>query len=111
MRHRFLLPLLLAAAFASTLAPARADDDRDALCAESDDHDRALAAVTAEAILPLSAILKGLGPAIGGALIEVELDCEDGRPLYVLEVRTPQGRLIEIVVDAVTGAIVPDDDG
>lgn len=111
MRHRFLLPLLLAAVLAPALPAARADDDHDELCAESDDHDRALAGVTAEAILPLSAILEALGPAVAGTLIEVELDCEDGRPLYVLEVRTAQGRLIEIVVDAVTGLIVPDEDG
>lgn len=111
MRLHCLLPLLIAAALAPAFSAARADDDRGGLCDESEDHERALAAVTAQAILPLSAILDGLGTAIGGTLIEVELDCDNGRPLYVLEVRTPVGRLIEIVVDAVTGLIVPDEGG
>ncbi|MCC6735210.1 MAG: PepSY domain-containing protein [Bauldia sp.] len=89
--------------------PAHADDD-DRACAASDDHDRALAAVTAHEILPLSTILRNLATLFEGTLIEVELECEDGRALYVLELRTPAGRLVEITVDAVTGAIVPDDD-
>lgn len=110
MRLHFLLPLLLAAALAPASFGAAADDG-DGLCAGSDDHERALAAVTAQTILPLSAILVMLGTAIDGTLIEVELECDDGRPLYVLEVRTLQGRLIEIVVDAVTGLIVPDEGG
>lgn len=110
MPLRVLALFLLALALAPALSRAWADGGGGA-CAESDDHERALAAVTAGAILPLSAILQALGTAAQGTLIEVEIDCRDGRALYVLEIRTPAGRLVEITVDAVTGLIVPGEDG
>jgi len=109
MLNRLLaLSLLAGLALLPGLPAARADDD-DRVCAESDDHDRALAAVAAREILPLSTILQTLAAVLEGTLIEVELDCDDGRALYVLEIRTPAGRIVEITVDAVTGAVVPDD--
>ena len=104
------LPVFVTMALAPALSPAWADEAA-GVCAESDAHERALAAVTAHAILPLSAILQALGTAAEGTLIEVKIDCRDGRALYVLEIRTPEGRLVEITVDAVTGLIVPGDDG
>ncbi|MGV8840120.1 MAG: PepSY domain-containing protein [Bauldia sp.] len=110
MRNFLALPLLAVLALVPGLSPARADED-DRACADSGDHDRALAAVAAREILPLSTVLRTLFGIIDGTLIEVELECEDGRALYVLELRTPAGRLVEITVDAVTGVIVPDDDG
>ena len=105
---RLAIPLLVAVALAPGISAARADDD-DA-CAGSDDHDRALAAVMAQEFLPLSAILEALWTVVEGTLIEIEIDCRDGRAFYSLEIRTPDGRLVEYLVDAVTGQIVPDDD-
>lgn len=103
------IPLLVALAVAPGLSNAWADDDHRA-CDDSDDHERALAAVAARQLLPLSAILEAVRQVVDGTLIEIEIDCRDARALYSLEIRTPEGRLVEILVDAVTGRIVPDDD-
>ncbi len=86
------------------------DDDREGICEIDDDHDRALLAVTGEGILPLAEILKLLGPQIGSALIEVEFECEDIGYVYIFEVRLPNGRIVELTINAVTGEIVPSDD-
>lgn len=95
-----------------TSAWADGDDDGgvDASCIDHDDHDRALIAVTDEQILPLSQILEMLLPQLGGALIEIEFECSDGIYVYEFEIRTPDGRIVEIKVDAVTGTIIPDED-
>ena len=93
-----------------TGASADGDDGAGASCVEDDDHDRAFVAVANEQILPLSKILEMLLPQLGGALIEIEFECSDGVYVYEFEVRTPEGRIIEIKVDAVTGTIIPDED-
>lgn len=104
------IPLLAVLALGPGLSSALADDHR--ACDNGDDHDheRARAAVTAQQFLPLSAILEMVRTVVEGTLIEIEIDCRDGRALYALEIRTPEGRLVEILVDAVTGLIVPDED-
>ena len=95
-----------------TITSAKADGDGEvgAACLDDDDHDRAFLAVTDEQILPLAEILELLLPQLGGALIEIEFECSDGVYIYEFEVRTPDGRIIEIKVDAVTGTIIPDED-
>lgn len=67
------------------------------------DHDRARSAVEREEILPLSRIVPGLQQRYGGRVIKLELETEDGRYLYELKLITPQGRIIEVEVDAATG--------
>lgn len=70
------------------------------------DHDRARAAVSAGEILPLAALLPTLETRFGARLIEVELDRDDRRLVYEIEMITPAGRILEIEVDAKTGAIL-----
>jgi hypothetical protein len=93
---------------------ALADDNRGpgggGSCGSSGDHDRAYNAAAGEIILPLATILESVGQQIGGVLIEIEFDCSDDRLVYVLDVRSRDGRIVEIVVDAVTGLIIPDSD-
>ena len=43
---------------------------------------------------------------VGGALVEVERDREDGRDVYGVELRQADGRVLDVHVDAVTGAVV-----
>ena len=104
--------LTLAALAGLTASGARADDNEGHgnACGESEDHDRAFVAVTEEQILPLATILETLTPQFGSALIEIEFECSDGVYIYVFEIRTPQGRIVEVKVDAVTGLIIPDED-
>ena len=78
--------------------PVRADDDRD--------QDRAHRALEAGEILPLTEILKQAEAARPGRVIEVDLERDDGRWVYELDVITPEGALYEIEIDAATGAVL-----
>ncbi len=94
MKHALpLLGLVLALAL-----PARADDDGD--------HDRARDALAAGEILSLGAILDEVAKIAPGVPIEIELERDDGLWVYSLEIRDPNGRLVEVEVDATTGAIL-----
>lgn len=78
------------------------------------DSDYARAAVARGEILPLSVLLPRLALAYPGKVLDIEIDLyPDGRfEEYEFEVLTPDGRLIEVDMDAVTGKIteVEDDD-
>lgn len=97
MRHTA-LPLLLAL-FLHPL-PAGGKDGGNA----------ARAAVERGEILPLARILAEVHRVHPGQLVETELEIEDGAHIYEIEILTPEGRLIEIEVDAATGAILAVDD-
>ncbi|MEE4119920.1 MAG: PepSY domain-containing protein [Paracoccaceae bacterium] len=70
------------------------------------DHDRARAALERGEILPLSAILDAARAEVAGRVIEVELERDDGRWLYELEVVTEAGRLVEMEIDAATARVL-----
>ncbi len=70
------------------------------------DHDRAHAARNRGEIVPLAEILPGLEATLGGRVIEVDFEEEDGRPVYEFELITPAGRLLEAEVDATTGDVI-----
>lgn len=83
-----LLPLTLAA---QPLAP---------------DYETARQAVGRGDMLPLEQILARIEARHPGRIVEVELEDENGLWLYEIEVLTPDGRLIELELDARTGAIL-----
>lgn len=91
------LPLGLVA-----LSPGLADDGQD----------RARAALAAGRILPLSEILARIEPLAPGRVIEVDYDEDDddeeggGRGTYEIEILMTDGRLLELEVDARSGAIL-----
>lgn len=91
-----ILVLLLALLLA---APALADDD----------HDRAREALARGEILPLSRILAVVEQEVGGRVIEIDLDRDDGRYVYEVEAVSRDGRLVELSIDAATGAILDRD--
>ena len=74
--------------------------------ADRNDHDRARRALEAGEILPLTQILAVAEGARSGRVIEIELERDDGRWIYELELVTPEGRLYEMEIDAATGAVV-----
>lgn len=92
------------------------------LCAQeveiSPDSSIARAAVERGEILPLSALLPRIRAAFPGEVLDIAIDLyPDGRiEEYEIEILTPEGRLIEVDVDAATGEITevgdenPDDD-
>ncbi|TYP60742.1 peptidase YpeB-like protein [Stutzerimonas stutzeri] len=70
------------------------------------DYETARQAVDRGDMLPLEQILARIEARHPGRIVEVELEDEDGLWLYEIEVLTPEGRLIEIELDARTGVIL-----
>jgi uncharacterized membrane protein YkoI len=78
--------------------------------ADDDDHDRARRALEEGSVRPLAEILHDVRDELGGEVVGVELEREDGRYVYEFEVITPGGRLREINVDALTAEILEIED-
>lgn len=96
---RALLSLVLALAPAlATAADHRYEDD--------DDHERARAALRQGEVLPLADVLARIGQVLGGRVIEVELERDDGRWVYEITSVTTAGRVREIAVDAATARVL-----
>lgn len=88
----------------------RHDDDDDDDDDHDHDHDRAHRALRAGHVLPLAEILSRLDGALGGRVIDMALEREDGRYLYEFKVVAPDGRLREAKVDAATGRLITMED-
>ena len=74
--------------------------------ADGDDHDRARRALEAGEIRPLAEILAVAEARRPGRVIELELERDDGRWIYELELVTPEGRLFEMEIDAASGTVL-----
>jgi uncharacterized membrane protein YkoI len=90
------LPLALILAASLCMAPAHADSD----------HEIARRAVERGELLPLSTILAALERDFPGRVLEVELDDDDGRYTYEIEVLLKDGRVIELTYDGKTGQLL-----
>lgn len=77
-------------------APVRADED----------HDRVRGAVERGEVLPLAEILARVHPPLGGEVVGVSVEREDGRWVYEFRVIEPGGRLVEVEVDAATARVL-----
>lgn len=62
--------------------------------------------VQAGRIQPLEQILDSLGRNWLGEVIEVEVEREDGRWVYEIELLGPQGQVVEFEIDAASGEIL-----
>ena len=74
--------------------------------AGDDDHDRARAAVERGAILTLNRILEVAARDTPGRVIDVELDEDDGRYVYEVEIIGHGGQIVEMKIDAASGRIL-----
>lgn len=74
--------------------------------ADDGDHDRARRAVEAGEILPLARIVAIAEASFEGRMVDVELEKDDGRFVYELELLTTAGHVIELTYDARTGALL-----
>lgn len=70
------------------------------------DFDRALGAVQRGEIRRLSEILPRIEAEFGGRAIETEIETDDGRWVYEIDILAADGRLFEVDVDAVTGETI-----
>lgn len=80
------------------------------LAPAAEDHTRARDAVRRGEILSLAALLERVQLAPGERLLEAELERDDGRWIYELELISAEGEVREVELDAATGALLPDDD-
>ena len=105
MKREWLLSgvLSLLAAFNGA---ANASDDANKW--EDDDHsyDRARRAVDRGEILPMAQLLTHLHRQLPGEVVAVELEYEHGTWVYEFKVIDTRGRLIELYLDAGTGAVL-----
>jgi uncharacterized membrane protein YkoI len=67
------------------------------------DQERARNARERGAALPLATLLPAIERELGGRMIEVELDDDDGRLVYEIDLLLADGRVIELEVDARSG--------
>lgn len=70
------------------------------------DFEIAEEAVRRGEILPLARILERVAAIQPGRVIEVELELEEGKRVYEVELISPDGRLMEVDLDAKTGEIL-----
>lgn len=99
-------PFIAVLVAASVASPALADRGS----GRGGDHDDALAAVEARQALPLSRIFEIAQGAVPGEIIEVELDREDDRLIYEVDILTSTGRLRQVEIDARTGEVLEVED-
>ena len=59
-------------------------------------------------VLPLEQLLPKIEARYGGRLLAIELQGSDHGYVYELELIKPDGRMIEIPVDAATGDVLPE---
>lgn len=102
-RRTLILGALLAAL---ALAPAAALAER----GRRGDHDDARRAVEQRDALPLARILEIAQRQVPGEVLEVELEREDGRLLYEIEILARNGRVRTVTLEAATGRVVEVED-
>jgi len=57
-------------------------------------------------VMPLEAVLDQIRDSVQGDIIGVELERENGRWVYEVKVAAPDRRVIELYLDARTGAVI-----
>ena len=75
--------------------------------ADADDQDRAMEALERSQVLPLAHLLPKIEARYGARLLAIELHETAKGFIYELEMITPHGKMIEIPVNAATGAVLP----
>ena len=71
-----------------------------------DDHIEARRLLDSGKILPLEDILKNVRQVHPGKILEVELDKENGRIVYEVEILGNDGIVKEVYINAITGEVL-----
>ncbi len=74
--------------------------------ADPKDHDQARAALEAGQIRPITEILTKASAEAPGDVVEIELEREKGRWVYELKIIAPDGRLLEVEMDASDASLI-----
>ena len=104
--------LILAAIILAGVLPADAQqgDPRRTHHRHRGDHDCARRALDEGRAKPLAEILPAVEAALGGQVIEIEMERCTDPIVYEVKVLRLDGRLVEAKVDAMTGKIIERDD-
>lgn len=78
-------------------------------CADGLSADQVRALVEGGKIVALEEILARNEKGLGGRIIEVDIEKDDGTYVYEFKVLRPNGRYREVKIDARTGALLQDD--
>lgn len=85
---------------------------------ERDDDDKPNPKLAKKAKITMEAAREIALKKVAGTVIEGELEKEHGKLVYSFDIRTPDGKIMEVWVDAKTGAVIraeedreDDDDG
>jgi uncharacterized membrane protein YkoI len=70
------------------------------------DHDRARGAVQSGQVRPLGEVLSNVRRNYSGRMLDARLVQGGGRPVYVIKLLTPTGRVLEVTADAPTGRVL-----
>lgn len=73
---------------------------------DRNDHHRAREAVQSGQVLPLATVLERLAPEHPGQVLEVELESRDGQWFYEIKLLKADGRLVKLLLDARTAAVL-----
>jgi uncharacterized membrane protein YkoI len=101
---RPLLLLLIGIAVLVPAAPLAADDEDES--EERHDHDDVRQAVERGEALPLDAVLAAVEKQVKGEVVGVEFEKEGGVWVYEFRIIDPSGRMIEVLADARTAAVI-----
>jgi uncharacterized membrane protein YkoI len=109
MRKRLLTGLhcavLAAAAGIVALPPALAQEQN-----SEPDHELARQALQRKEILPLDQVLGAIRDRMPGEIVEIELERDQGRWIYEVEVVDETGRMRDVLVDAKDAKIIRTED-
>lgn len=78
--------------------------------AEDIDHDEALELAEQGVILPLQTLIQDALGRYPGRFLEADLERDNGRYIYDMEIVTRDRRVLELEYDAVTGALLDVDE-
>jgi hypothetical protein len=68
------------------------------------------AAMAASLKVPIEQAIKAAADKTGGKVIEAELEHKHGKTVWEIEVVTPDGKTVEVHVDADSGAVIDTED-
>jgi len=89
----------LAGLLAPTPAPAQEEDPEP-------DQEQAREALRRQEILPLDQVLRVIRDRVPGEIVEIELEREEDRWIYEVEIIDQSGRMRDVLVDAKNAEII-----
>lgn len=106
MRIPYQAPLLLLCAALASAALVLLLPESARASSDDRDHDRARTALQAGEVMPLKTLLLQLERSHPGQVLEVELEQEHGLWVYEFKLLQPDGRLVQLDLDARSGAVL-----